>query len=176
MMPANVPPHRPQPVASPEQRLAILSAALQGQDRLILDDRELRREGPSYSVDTLIELREEIGNKRPVVLLIGADAWSGLPGWHRWQELFGLAHLGVLTRAGHLASESTELAAMAQGRRVSSASKLYEAASGSIIEIRVSALEVSATQIRAELFAGLDPRYLVSDCLLAHPRLLEPYR
>ncbi|MGB0135325.1 nicotinate-nicotinamide nucleotide adenylyltransferase, partial [Dokdonella sp.] len=93
MMPANVPPHRPQPVASAEQRLAMLRAALVGQDRLVLDDRELRREGPSFTVDTLVELRREVGHERSIVMLVGADAWSGLANWNRWQELFGLAHI-----------------------------------------------------------------------------------
>ena len=176
MMPASVPPHRPQPVATAEQRMAMLRAALQGQEHLIPDDRELRREGPSYTVDTLIDLRKEIGPDRPVILLVGADAWSGLPAWHRWQELFELAHLGVLTRAGHVANESAELSAVAQDRRVSSAADLRKAAFGSIVEIRVSALEISATHIRTELAAGRDPRYLVPDSLLADPRLLDPYR
>ena len=107
----------PQPVASAAQRVAMLRAALLGQDRLLLDDRELHRDGPSYTVDTLIGLREEIGNTRPVVLLVGADAWSGLPGWHRSQELFELTHVGVLTRAGHEIDEPDALAALTELRR-----------------------------------------------------------
>ena len=176
MMPANVPPHRPQPVAIAEQRVAILRAALQGQDRLIVDERELRREGPSYTVDTLIELRNEIGQKRAVILLVGADAFSGLASWHRWQELFDLAHIGVLTRAGHEATESPALAAQTRDRRVRSVADLRNNASGSVIEIRVSALEISATHIRSELAAGREPRYLVPASLLAEPHLLAPYR
>lgn len=176
LMPANVPPHRAQPVASAQQRVAILRAALQGQDRLILDDRELRREGPSYSVDTLIGLRQEIGSTRPVVLLVGADAYSGLPSWHRWRELFDLAHIGVLTRAGHEINESSELAAQTGARRITTAAELQKSASGSIIDIRVSALEISATHVRNELGAGREPRYLVPCALLADPLLLMPYR
>ena len=176
LMPANVPPHRPQPVASAEQRVAILRCALQGQDRLVLDERELRREGPSYSVDTLIGLRKEIGADRPVILLVGADAFSGLASWHRWQELFDLAHVGVLTRAGHEINESPELAAQTRIRRITSASDLQKSASGLVIEIRVSALEISATHIRNELAAGREPRYLVPASVLAEPDLLAPYR
>lgn len=176
MMPANVPPHRPQPVASAVQRVAMLRVALQGQQRLVLDDRELRREGPSYTVDTLIELRKESGASRPIVLLVGADAWSGLPTWHRWQELFELAHIGVLTRAGHEGNESTELAAQTSRRRTEVVSDLHQSAAGHVINIHVSALEISATRIRAELAAGRDPRYLVPDSLLNDPRLLDPYR
>ncbi len=176
MMPANVPPHRPQPVASAEQRVAILRAALHGQDRLILDERELRRAGPSYTVDTLIELRKEIGLIRPIVLLVGADAFSGLTNWHRWQMLFDLAHIGVLSRAGHEIIESPELGEEIRTRRIVSSSDLQKNACGSVIEIRVSALEISATFIRRELAAGRESRYLVPSELLSDARLLAPYR
>lgn len=176
LVPANVPPHRPQPVASAEQRVAILRAALQGQDRLILDERELRREGPSYSVDTLIALRKEIGPTRSVVLLVGADAYSGLPSWHRWKELFALAHIGVLTRAGHQIVESPELAQAIGERRISSVAEIRQRPVGAVIDIRVSALEISATHIRNELAADREPRYLVPASLLAESDLLAPYR
>jgi nicotinate-nucleotide adenylyltransferase len=175
LMPANVPPHRPQPVASAAQRVAMLRAALQGQERLLLDERELHRDGPSYTVDTLIGLREEIGNMRPVVLLVGADAWSGLPSWHRWQELFGLAHVGVLTRAGHEIVEPDALATLTSMCRTSDAGDLSRAASGRVIHIRVSALEISATQVRREIAEGRQPRFLVPDSLLSDSSLLSPY-
>lgn len=176
LMPANVPPHRAQPVASAAQRVAILRAALQGQDRLILDERELLRAGPSYTVDTLIALRMEIGATRPVVLLVGADAFSGLPSWHRWRELFDLAHIGVLTRAGHEIIESAELSGQIATRRTASIADLRQRAFGRVIEIRVSALEISATHIRNELAAGREPRYLVPAGVLAEPELLAQYR
>ncbi|MEO7936400.1 MAG: nicotinate-nucleotide adenylyltransferase [Dokdonella sp.] len=176
LLPANVPPHRAQPVASADQRVAILRAALRGQDRLILDERELRRDGPSYTVDTLISLRKEIGPTRPIVLLVGADAFSALPSWHRWQELFDLAHIGVLNRAGHEMTESAELSEQVGARRTSSPADLAQRAFGLVIQIRVSALEISATQIRNELAAGREPHYLVPDAILADRSLLAPYR
>lgn len=176
MMPANVPPHRSQPVASARQRVAILRAALQGQDRLLLDERELKRDGPSYTVDTLIELRKEIGPERAVVLLVGADAFSGLASWHRWQALFELAHIGVLTRAGHEVTESPELAEQTRNRRAVSVAELRQSAAGLVIDIRVSALEISATHIRNELAAGREPRYLVPAEVLADRTLLAAYR
>ncbi len=118
LIPANVPPHRDQPVASARERAAILRAALAGQDRLVLDERELRREGPSWTIDTLIELRDEIGAERPLVLLVGADAFLGLPSWHRWGEMFDYAHIGVLTRPGHeIATLPTELRIKVASRR-----------------------------------------------------------
>lgn len=176
LVPANVPPHRPQPVASAAQRLALLERALAGQSRLVADDRELRRDGPSWTIDTLLDLRAELGAAQPLVLLVGADAWAGLPTWRRWRELFEVAHLGVLTRAGQRAVESDELAHDAAPRRVADARALHAAPAGHVVDIAVSALDVSATRIRAELAAGREPRWLVAEALLADPALLAPYR
>jgi nicotinate-nucleotide adenylyltransferase len=99
LMPASVPPHRSSPTASAEQRVEMLRAALRGQSRLMLDTRELDRSGPSYTIDTLHELRREFGD-RPLVLLLGADAFAGLRSWHRWRELFDVTHIGMLNRPG----------------------------------------------------------------------------
>lgn len=176
LVPANVPPHREQPVADAMQRAALVRAALAGQDRLALDTRELRREGPSYTVDTLLELRAEIGEERPLVLLVGADAFAGLPQWHRWKELFELAHIGVLTRPGHDGTLPTELRTKIASRRCSDARFVREAPAGRVIAIPVTPLDVSATQVRALLAAGREPRYLMPDALFADPALLAPYR
>ena len=167
MVPAAVPPHRPQPVADAAQRMAMLEAALAGQDRLHADDRELRRGGASYTIDTLAELRAEIGPQRPLVLLVGADAFAGLSTWHRWREIFDHAHVGVLTRPGHGGVFEAELAAEWFTRRVADAGALREAPAGRILPIEVTPLDVSASAIRALLAEGRSPRYLVPDAALA---------
>ncbi|MBX3701171.1 MAG: nicotinate-nucleotide adenylyltransferase [Dokdonella sp.] len=176
LVPAPVPPHRAQPVASAEQRVALVRAALTGQERLVLDTRELRRAGPSYTVDTLAELRAEIGPQRPLVLLVGADAFAGLPSWHRWTELFSHAHIGVLTRPGHGGTLPTELRTRIASRRANHADALRTTPAGRVLAITVTPLEISATQVRSLLAAGREPRYLVPDALLAEPALLAPYR
>lgn len=175
LMPANVPPHRPQPVASPSQRLAILRAALAGQDRLTIDARELAREGRSYSVDTLIDLRREIGAARPLVLLVGNDAFAGLATWHRWRELFEHAHIGVLTRPGAVTALPDELAAELVMRRVSGWPAVRRPR-GAVFDIPVTALDISATCVRRLLREGQEPRYLLPDAVLADAALLDPYR
>src|ERR1700744_6815477 len=109
-MPANVPPHRPAPVASAGQRTAMLERAIAGQARLSVDARELKRSGPSYTVDTLVELRSELPREQSIAILLGDDAFAGLPSWHRWRELFELAHIVVMTRPGHGGELSRELA------------------------------------------------------------------
>jgi nicotinate-nucleotide adenylyltransferase len=176
LLPANVPPHREQPVADADTRAALVRAALAGQDRLTLDMRELRRAGPSYTIDTLVELRDEIGEDRPLVLLVGADAFAGLPTWHRWTELFAHAHIGVLTRPGHGGTLPTELRTKIASRRANSAQSLRESPGGRVLPIPVTPLEISATQVRALLASGREPRWLVSDALFADPALLAPYR
>ncbi|MEO6968719.1 MAG: nicotinate-nucleotide adenylyltransferase [Rhodanobacteraceae bacterium] len=176
LVPAKLPPHRPAPVATPQQRAAILRAALTGQDRLQLDTRELERDGPSYTVDTLASLREEIGRQRPLVLLLGADAFAGLPSWHRWRELFALVHLCVLTRPGHAPPLPDELDEAIAQRVATNVDELRTGANGRVLRLAITPLEISATRIRAWLREGREPRWLVPDALLADPSLLAPYR
>ena len=175
LMPASVPPHRPPPSATAQQRVAMLHAALQGQSRLTLDTRELERSGPSYTIDTLIELRAEQGG-RPLVLLIGADAFAGLSSWHRWRELFEVAHIGVLSRPGVPAVLPDELLQMTVGRHVDDAVALRGVPAGKLIGLAVTPLEISATRIRELLASGRDPRYLLPAGLFDDTQLLAPYR
>ncbi len=176
MVPAKIPPHRPQPVASAVERVAMLRAALAGQGRLQLDLRELDRPGPSYTFDTLTSLRAEAGNRRPLVLLIGADAFAGLSDWHRWRELFELAHVCVLTRPAQIPAMPEALADEVASRRAEDASALRREPAGRVLDMVVSALGISATRIRALLEEGREPRWLVPDGLLVEPALLRPYR
>lgn len=175
LMPASVPPHRSAPLASSAERVAMLRAALAGQSRLVLDARELEREGPSYTIDTLRELRAEQG-ARPLVLLLGADAFAGLPGWHRWRELFDFAHIGVLSRPGVDALRPAELIEQVAARRVDDVAALHAVPCGKLVELAVTPLEISATRIRELLAAGRDPRYLLPAGLFDDPGLLAPYR
>lgn len=175
LVPANVPPHRPPPRASAAQRVAMLRAALRGQDRLRLDTRELDRDGPSYSVDTLAGLRREEG-ERPLVLLLGMDAFKGLAGWHRWRELFQLAHVGVLRRPGFDSDLPSELADESGSRRTGDIARLHARPAGHVVELDVTPLEVSATRIRQLLADGRDPRYLLPAGVFDDPAVLTPYR
>lgn len=175
LMPANVPPHRPPPLADAAHRSALLRVALAGQSRLALDERELRRARPSYTIDTLRELRAEIGVVRPLILLIGADAFAGLPTWREWRALFDFAHVTVLTRPGHDAALPDELAREVADRRVRLPA-LRESAGGRVADLPVTPLEISASLVRSLLAAGREPRWLVPDAFLADPALLAPYR
>ena len=172
LVPARTPPHRPPPVADAAGRVALLRAALSGQHRLVIDTRELDREGPSYTVDTLASLRAEIGPQRPLVLLVGADAFAGLASWRRWQDLFTFAHIGVLTRPGAGHEPSAELATFIAGRRVSRIS----GPAGQVVDIAITPLDIAATAIRESFAAGHEPRFLMPAACFQDEALLSPYR
>jgi nicotinate-nucleotide adenylyltransferase len=175
MMPSGIPPHRPPPIAGADQRVAMLQVALRDQSRLVLDARELTRSGPSYTVDTLTELRAEQGD-RPLVLLLGADAFAGLPGWQRWRELFALAHIGVLSRPGEKLGLPDVLKDEAGPRWVDDPAALRSLPSGKLIALSVTPLEISATRIRELIAAGREPRYQLPSGLFDDPDVLAPYR
>ena len=175
LLPAAVPPHRNAPVASTEQRVAMLEAALRGQSRLTLDTRELQRNGASYTIDTLVELRAEHAT-RPIVLLLGADAFAGLALWRRWRELLQLAHIGVMNRPGVEATYSSALSEAIAGRRADPRGNWRRAPAGCVIELPITALEISASRVRELLAMGRDARYLLPCGLFEDPHLLDPYR
>jgi nicotinate-nucleotide adenylyltransferase len=163
LLPARRNPLREAPGASAEQRRDLLSAAVAGEPGLRVDARELERDGPSYTVDTLASLRGEYGPARPLALMVGGDAFTGLPGWHRWRELFDLAHVVVLQRPGHAADLPPELAAVTGARAARNGTELHAQPAGRVLFWRVTQLEISATDIRARVAAGRSIRYLVPD-------------
>ena len=160
LVPAHVPPHRSQPQASPQQRLAILLAAVAGDPAFTVDTREYEREGPSYTVDTLESLRAELAGK-DLCLLVGMDAFCGFTSWHRWHEILEYCHLVVMTRPGKTLPEQGELADFISRHRVADAETLKTRAAGLLLFHPVSQLEISATQIRKLLAAGKRADFLL---------------
>ncbi|HQW80931.1 MAG TPA: nicotinate-nucleotide adenylyltransferase [Pseudomonadota bacterium] len=169
MLPAPVPPHRPQPLATAEQRLAMLGLGVHGCARLYADDRELRRAGPSYSVDTVVELRGELGPETPLVLCIGADAFAGFATWHRYEYILELAHILILTRPGSVDRVAWPEALRAEAvRRRGGLAELREQAAGRIAELAVTPLAISATAVRTLVAAGRNPRFLLPETVAAY--------
>lgn len=167
-VPSGRPPHRVAPQATAGHRLAMVRLALAGNARFVLDDREARRDGPCYTFDTLNELRAERGPDVPLVFLLGADAFIGLSGWHRWQELFELAHLAVAHRPGFPPERWAEhmpaaLAREFAARRAGMPAGVQEQAAGHIVVVPVTALDISASGIRERLAAHASVRYLLPD-------------
>ncbi len=165
LVPARVPPHRPGPAATPEERLAMLQAAVAGTPALEVDGRELARPGPSYTVDTLASLRAEHPHEA-LCLCLGADAFRALDTWHRWREIPALAHLAVARRPGGRLPARGPVAELLQQARVDGPEGLAGRLAGGVVLVDLPRLEVSATRIRALLAAGRDPRWLLPDPVL----------
>ena len=167
LLPSAQPPHRAVPAASAEHRAVMLELALRGQDRLKLDPRELDRRGTSYSIDTLTELRRELGPDRPLIFVLGADAFRALPTWHRWRELPDLAHLVAMTRPRQrLDKLEPELHAAMAGRWTGMVERLRAEPAGRVLVLRVTPLAISSSLVRAALEGGRSPRYLMPDPVL----------
>jgi len=168
LIPCREPPHRGRPRATAAQRLAMLTGAVAGQPGLMVDDRELRRDGPSYSVLTLRSLREEFAEV-PLCMVVGKDAFAELDKWWRWRELLELAHIVVVDRPTARIAVSAEVAGVWAER--SAAPEALAARPAGLIHTRhVTPLEISATRIRSMIAEGGSPRYLLPDAVL---RIIE---
>lgn len=172
------PPHRDPPGANAGHRVAMLWLALQGQAQFGIDLREIRRGGASYMADTLTELRGALGPQAPLVLLLGADAFSGLERWQRWTRLLELAHLLVVSRPDAPGVPlSARLQALCQSRGVA-LSRLADSPAGCIAELDLPAHPASSSAVRAALQAA-DSRAaeaLVDAAVLAYVRRHGLYR
>ncbi|MFO7604224.1 MAG: nicotinate-nucleotide adenylyltransferase [Gammaproteobacteria bacterium] len=164
LLPCGQPPHRHAPFASGPDRLAMLRLAVDGQAGFVVDDRELRRAGPSYMVDTLASLKQ--GCDESLCLLLGLDAFALLPSWHRWQDILALSHIVVMQRPGMtraLLSQDDVWRQTLPQVEVDSVEALNEHAAGKVYFQEVTALDISATAIRQALQRGESVRYLLPD-------------
>ena len=160
LIPAGVPPHRPLPVASGADRLAMAELGCAEFPGLVADGREIRRPGPSYTVVTLQALHAE-DVTRPLALIIGSDAFAGLTGWYRWEQLFTLAHLVVVERPGASALPEAAPPALQEQwlrRLTTDPSRLSRQLSGAIVRQSVTPQPISATAIRTALARGASGR------------------
>jgi nicotinate-nucleotide adenylyltransferase len=153
MLPAGDPPHREAVYASAGQRLAMLELALRDYPGLAVDRRELDRQGPSYMVDTLAELRQSYPD-RPLLLVIGQDAANALDRWHRWRAIPELAHLVVVSRPGQEAGGSPQLAAEFNDRWVHGHRELLDTVAGRALRLNARSRDISSSAIRRRLREG----------------------
>lgn len=170
-VPSGTPPHRSAPQVTADHRLAMVRLAVAGNPRFAVDEREVRRAGPGYTFDTLAGLRKEAGETRPIVLLVGADAFLEFATWHRWHEIFGLAHVAVAHRPGYPVERWDErmpqpLAREYSARLMQQPLATHLQPAGGIVVVPFTALDISATAIRDLLRAGASPRYLLPASVL----------
>lgn len=178
-IPAGQPRHREAPRVTPQHRLAMVQLATAGNPLFSVDPAEAESGEASYTVPTLERLRAAIGMERPLVLLVGADAFGGLSNWHRWQELLSLAHVAVAHRPGFPLDEASlppVLASLYRARRRTSPDALGTAPAGVIAPFAMTQLAISATQIRALLANGQSPRYLLPDAVIEYIALHHLYQ
>lgn len=161
-VPCANPPHRGAPMTDGALRLKMVEAAIRGAPSFVVDSRELRRDGLSYTVDTLASFRAEYAG-RSLCLLLGMDAFLGLPQWHRWRELFDLAHVVVAHRPGWKAPEVGTLGEVLRERRSADPRELARSPAGRVHVRPVTQLEISSTDLRASIRARVDPMFLMPD-------------
>lgn len=150
--------------ASAQQRLQMLQLAMAGEPGVVVDDREARIDGPSYTVDTLSSLRAELGAQRALVLILGSDQLHNLASWNRYRELLSLAHIAVTQRESVRLSDFP--APVEELLQKHGAQALPDAPFGTIVFFRMPVVPVSATVLRSQLAEGQRPRELVPPAVL----------
>jgi len=166
VLPASVPPHRPAPLASSEQRQNMLQLALREYPGFILDSRELERSGPSWTVLTLQSFRQQYPDAS-LCLVMGSDAFNGLSSWYHWQQIPQLANIIVIERAGMKTAKRPDWATEHLVRDVDS---LRESKSSSILFVSLKGYDISATEIRQRMAQKLDVTGMLPDNVIDYIR------
>jgi nicotinate-nucleotide adenylyltransferase len=163
-VPSAAPPHRGGTFAPAELRYRMVEMAVSDQPGFVIDDCEFRREGPSYSIDTITAMREEHGD-RSLCLITGMDAYLGLTTWHRWDEILDIAHIVVAHRPGWKLPETGDLGVLLARHGTEEIADLHRERAGRIYDHAVTQLEIASTEIRDLVAAGRDPRFLMPDAV-----------
>ncbi len=161
-LPAGDPPHRAAPLADAETRLAMVRAAVQDDSRFLVDDREFRRAGPSYTVLTLEEMRAERGGQ-PIALIMGMDTFAGIDRWHRATELLSLAHMVIARRPRAATPAEGHAAELLRDRRCTNPERLSASPAGLVYVSEGTQIDLSSSAVRNVVAAGRDPRYLMPE-------------
>lgn len=176
LMPCAVPPHREAPDCSAADRAAMVELAVSSEPRLRCDTRELNRDGVSFTIDSLLEIREELGEGHSLSLVMGCDAVLKIATWHRWEELLDVAHIVVIARPGWHFPERGEVANWLEMHRASAKDVLVNAVAGSILVEELRPLAISSTEVRELLAAGQSARYLLPEPVLDYIQDKQLYR
>jgi len=165
-IPAANPPHKAIPSVSASHRAKMVNIAIADNPLFKSDERELKRNGASYTFDTLVSLKDELDKNTALCLILGSDAFINLNTWHRWQELLHYCHLVLVQRPSVLNSEpklAANLELLLRDHYTENIADLTVKSSGFIHMQKITALDISSTAIREMFKHGLTPRYLMSD-------------
>ena len=165
-IPCGEPAHRNKPIAEPLQRLAMVRAAIAGQKKFTVDDREIRRDGPSYMVDTLTSLKQDFKD-HSLCLILGTDAFNGLAQWYQWEKIFDIANIVVMRRpdTNGRSTINKQLFKVIKYRLLD-ADHLKRKQKGGISFVPVTQLEISATEIRQQWQQCNDIQFFLPDSVL----------
>ena len=165
-IPCGEPAHRNKPIAEPLQRLAMVRSAIAGQTKFVADDREIRRDGPSYMVDTLESLKNDFKSKS-LCLILGTDAFNGLAQWHQWEKIFDSANIVIMHRPTMSGNVELNKRLMKQlEERFIDANDLKTMRNGGISFVPVTQLDISATNIRQQWKEDKDIQFFLPDSVL----------
>lgn len=157
LVPSFIPPHKSLPDSTAVQRLSMLQIAMDDLCGIAVDDREISRQGVSYTVETLQSFRDEVGGNRPLYFVLGIDSFCTLNEWQRWREINDIAHLVVLSRPGYRPKIPSELQDWANRNTVAGISCIEGRSCGGICHVDLVQIEVSASKIREMIGAGIRP-------------------
>jgi len=180
-LPSGTPPHRQLPLATATARRDMVALAIADNPRFSLDEREITRTGPCYMVDTLTAIRAEAGAHTPLCLFLGGDAFMGLTTWHRWTELFNLAHLAIAHRPGFSPQTWDDrlpdaLRHAIDQRLVKHPADLAMTPAGHIYLHAITQMDIAARRIRSACRKRESVRYLVPDSVRAYLNQHDLYR
>lgn len=167
LIPNALPPHRELPNVSADQRLEMVRIATANIPKLVVDDRELRRNKPSYTIDTLLSIHAELAPNDQLFFVMGWDAFCSLPTWYRWQELLNHCHIIVLQRPYLSVKIPRELKDFLKGKLVADVS-CFTKLNGQVLFLQQAVLDISSTQIRQSLAQAKSVQFLVTDKVLSY--------
>ena len=171
-IPSAKPPHRWQPEASAEHRLNMVKKAIKAYPKFVLDDREYIRleedNVSSFTIDTVISIREEIGQSESFAMIVGMDAFQSFTEWRDWQKILDNVHIIVAARPGYQTKDEDELQDWVQERLEIDVEALHKSPSGKVYFCDVTQLDISATFIRKQIEAGKSCSYLTPKKVLKY--------
>lgn len=178
-IPAANPPHKDAPSVSAFHRAEMVKLAIADNPSFKLDERELQREGASYTIDTLISLRSKIGPEVALCLIMGSDAFTGLNTWHRWQEILDYCHIILVQRPPITVTNqpplANELTLLLQNHYTENVSDLSNQNAGFIHMQTITALSISSTAIRSAFKLKQIPRYLMPQTVIDYIAINQLY-
>lgn len=163
-IPAANPPHKDALTINAEHRAAMVRLAIANNPTFSFDDRELHRTGASYTIDTLLSLREKLGAQISITLFIGSDAFTKFATWHRWEEIIQYCHIALVQRPHNNQDKLPRiLETFLQNHYTENKDDLHTAPAGFVTMRQITALEISSTAIRKALQSCHSARYLMPD-------------